>query len=93
MTTACHDLSDQFGAPLHQLSRRTEFYGEMKRLDDFGFILPKPGLPKGLYTLVDRVGHEEEAPLESRTRFDLHDYVVLRQEGRRYLDLYEATTP
>lgn len=70
-----------------------EFYGEIKRLDDFGFLLPKPDLPNGLYTLVDRFGHEEEAPLESRTRFNLHDYVMLTQEGRRYLDLYEATAP
>lgn len=70
-----------------------EFYGEIKRLDDFGFLLPRPDLPKGLYTLVDRFGHEEEAPLETRTRFNLHDYVVLTQEGRRYLDLYEATPP
>ena len=70
-----------------------EFYGEMKRLDDFGFLLPNPDLPIGLYTLFDRFGHEEDAPLESRTRFNLHDYVVLTQEGRRYLDLYEATAP
>ncbi len=70
-----------------------EFYGEIKRLDDFGFILPKPDLPSGLYTLVERFGHEVEAPLGSRTKFNLHDYVVLTQEGRRYLDLYDATTP
>jgi len=25
VTTGCHDLSDQFSAQLHQLSRRTHF--------------------------------------------------------------------
>ena len=36
------------------------FHGEMKRLDDFGSVLPSPGLPKGPYALVERFGHEEE---------------------------------
>ncbi len=69
-----------------------EFYNELKRLDDFGFLLPHPDLERGLYTLFERFGHEENTPLANRTRFNLHDYVVITPEGDRYLELYRATT-
>lgn len=69
-----------------------EFFDELKRLDDFGFLLPRPGLERGLYTVFERYGHEENAPLENRTRFNLHDYVVITPEGDRYLELYRATS-
>lgn len=69
-----------------------EFFNELKRLDDFGFLLPHPNLERGLYTVFERYGHEENAPLEERTRFNLHDYVVITAEGDRYLELYRATT-
>jgi hypothetical protein len=39
-----------------------EFYNELKRLDDFGFLLPHPGLERGLYTVCERFGHEENSP-------------------------------
>lgn len=69
-----------------------EFYNELKRLDDFGFLLPHPDLERGLYTLFERFGHEENTPLVNRTRFNLHDYVIITPEGDRYLELYRATT-
>lgn len=69
-----------------------EFYNELKRLDDFGFLLPHPDLERGLYTLFERFGREENTPLANRTRFNLHDYVVITPEGDRYLELYRATT-
>lgn len=72
----------------HIVNYGTEFYDELKRLDDFRFLLPKPGF--GLFTLRERYGQEEHWPLEQRTRFDLHDYLVITDEGRKYLDLYEA---
>lgn len=72
-----------------------ELYDELKRLDDFGFVRPRPELPNGLQTLVERYGHEhlDGVALERRSRFDLHDYVELTPEGHRYLELHRNAGP
>lgn len=61
--------------------------GELKRLDDFGFILPKTGM--GLNTLDEKFGGDlNKYRREDKTEFDLRDYVHLTSYGKRYLDIW-----
>jgi len=59
---------------------------ELKRLDDFGFILPRPG--KGLNSVDQQYGGDiNRYRQDEKTPFNLADFVQITEYGRKYLEL------
>ena len=60
--------------------------GELKRLDDFGFIYPNKGM--GLNTIDERFGADiNKYEARDKTKFNLKDYVHITEYGEKYIEL------
>jgi hypothetical protein len=45
-----------------------------------------------LVRIRDRFGWEETLPVEQRTWFNMKDYVEITEEGKQYVELYDAVS-
>jgi hypothetical protein len=68
-------------------------YERLRRLDDMGFVLPTViAGNRMLIRIQERFGKEEHIAVEQRTWFNLRDFVEITEEGRKYVQLYDAVS-
>jgi hypothetical protein len=67
-------------------------YYRLKRLDDMGFVLPTvTNGNRSLVRIQERFG-DENIPVEQRQWFNMKDYVEITEEGKNYVELYDAVS-
>jgi len=68
-------------------------YDRLQRLDDMGFVLPTMiDGNRRLVRIQERFGGEEHKAVEQRTWFNMKDYVEITEEGKNYVELYDAVS-
>jgi hypothetical protein len=67
-------------------------YYRLKRLDDMGFVLPTVINGDRRLVRIQELFGDENIPVEQRKWFNMKDYVEITEEGKNYVELYDAVS-